>query len=158
RNDMGMGTATRADIAIVFRGYLFFIFRLWELHAARNDDLHGHFFVDGGHVVISITVVENANHGFLLALHHANDLAFSPAVVADAAHFHQHLVTVHGVADFRRRDKDIALQFALGAGGQGTGLGDDEAVAVAMHAKAADYQILIGGGGRQTPALFADGD
>ncbi len=105
-----------------------------------------------------IAIVEDSDHGFLLTLHHANDPAFSLAIVPDSAHLHQHLVTVHGVANFGRRNKEVALQLALGAGGKRTGFGDDEAIAVTMHAQPSDDQVLVGGGGRQAPALFANGD
>src|SRR5262249_40666052 len=153
-----VGAATGANIAVVFRRQFFFFLSLRILHASRNDDLHGHFFVDRGYIVVAIAIVEDTDHGFLLALHNADDPAFGPAIVADAAHLYQNLVAVHGVADFWRRNKDIALQLALGPRRQGTGLRDDEAVAVTMHAQPADDQVLVGGGGRQAPALFADSD
>src|SRR6185312_8669475 len=158
RGQTSMGTATCTDIAVFFcRGDLL-VFCFGILHAARDDDLHADFFIDGSHVVIAIAVMENADYGFLLALHDADDPAFSPAIVADTAHLHQHLITVHGVADFWRRNKDIALQLALGTGGQRPWFWDDEAVAIAVHPQAANDQVLIGGGGRQAPTLFADGD
>src|SRR6185312_7074903 len=58
----------------------------------------------------------------------------------------------------RRRNKDVAKKLAAGARGEGVGFGSDEAVAVAMHMQLADDQVLRRRGGRQSPALFADGD
>ncbi len=102
--------------------------------------------------------MKDADDGFLFALHHADDPAFGFAVMPEFAHLHQHLVAVHGVADLRRRNKDVPLELALDAGREGAGFGDDEAVAVTMHTQAADDEVLIAGGGRETPALLADGD
>ena len=85
------------------------------------------------YVSAAAAIVEDADDGLLFALHYADDPAFSFTVMPEAAHFHQHLVAVHGVADFWRRNKDVTLQLALGAGREGAGFGDDEAVAVAMH-------------------------
>src|ERR1051326_3472403 len=80
------------------------VFALGVLHAAGDDDLPRDFFVDGRDIVLPVAIVEDADHGFLLALHDADDLAFGAAVVADAAEFDQHLVAMHGVADLGRRD------------------------------------------------------
>src|SRR5258708_2348718 len=102
--------------------------------------------------------MEDADDGFLLALHDADDPAFSFAIVAEPAHLDQHLVTVHGVADLRRRHKDVTLELALGARRQRAGLGDDEAVAIALQSQAALDQVMVGGGGGKAPALLADGD
>src|SRR5207302_4674542 len=56
------------------------------------------------------------------------------------------------------RNKDVALQLALGPRREGAGFGDDEAVAIAMHAQPADDQVLVGSGSGQSPAFFTDGD
>ncbi len=64
--------------------------------------------------------MEDADDGFLFALHYADDPAFSFAVMPQATHLNQNLVTMHGVADFRRRNKDVALELALGAGRKST--------------------------------------
>src|SRR5262249_27275751 len=53
---------------------------------------------------------------------------------------------------------DGAVELALGAGGQPAGLGYDEAVAVAVHAQAANDQVLVGRRSGQAPALLANGD
>src|SRR5215472_880986 len=158
RGNTGMSTATGADIAVVFRRRFFFIFLLRIFHATRDDDLHDDFFVDGRHIVPAVAIMEDSNHSFLFAFNHADDAAFGAAVVAYAAHLHQHLITVHGAADLGRRDKDVTLELALCARGQRARLRDDEAVAIAMHAQTTDDQILIGSGGRKSPALFADGN
>src|SRR5689334_7797678 len=145
-------------VTVIVRGVGFLILGLGILHARRNQDFHRDFFVDGADKVTAAAVVEDADDGFLFALHHADDPAFSFAVIAETTHLHQYLVAVHGVADFRRRDKDIALQLALDTRRQGAGFGDDEAIAVAMHTEAAYDEVLIAGGGRKAPALLANGD
>ena len=58
-----------------------------------------------------------------------------------AAKFHQHLVAVHGRTDGLRADEDVAVDRAALAR-----VGDDEAVAVAMHGQASGDQVLTGGG------------
>ena len=123
-----------SQVAVVFGWAAFFIFRLGILHARRDDDFHGQFFIDRADIVAAAAIVEDADDGFLFALHYADDPAFSFAVMPEAAHFHQHLVAMHGVADFWRRNKDVALELALGASRERAGFGDDEAVAIAMHA------------------------
>src|ERR1051325_9834101 len=121
------------NIPVVFGWPTFLISLLGIFHAGRDDDLHGQLFVDWRYIIASAAIVEDADHGFLLALHHADDPAFSLAVVAETAHFHQYLVAVHGIADIRRWNKYVTLQLALGTGRQRAGFGDDEAIAVAMH-------------------------
>src|SRR5579864_1495159 len=120
-------------VAVVFGRSAFLVLWFGVFHARRDNDFHGQLFVDRAYIVTTAAVVEDADDGFLFALHYADDPAFSFAVMPEAAHFDQNLVAMHGVADLRRRDKDIALELALGAGWQGAGFGDDEAVAVAMH-------------------------
>src|SRR6185437_8212377 len=94
----------------------------------------------------------------LLAFGDAEDAAFPFAVGTDAAEFHQNLVTVHGVADFRRRNEDVSEELAAGPRRERFGFGRDEAVAVAVHVQLADDEILRGRGGREAPALLANGD
>ena len=86
--------------------------------------------------------MEDADHAFLLAFCDAEDAAFPFAVGADAAEFHQHLVTVHGIADFRRWNKDVSEELAAGARRERFGFGGDEAVAVAVHVQLADDEVL----------------
>lgn len=102
--------------------------------------------------------MEDADDAFLLTFGDAEDAAFTFAVGTDAAEFDQHLVTVHGVADFRRRNKDVTEELAAGAWRERVGFGRDEAVAIAVHVEAADDEVLRRGGGRESPALLADGD
>ena len=137
---------------------MLFIYRAGVFHAGRDDDFHADFFVEGFDVIVAGAVMEDADDAFLLAFSDAEDAAFTFAVGADAAEFDQHLVTVHGVADFRRRNKDVSEELAAGARRERVGFRGDEAVAVAMHVEAADDEVLRRGGGRESPALFADGD
>ncbi len=53
--------------------------------------------------------MEYADDRRVSAGQHAQDSAFGAAVVALAAEFHQHLVAVHGGADGRRRNEDVAF-------------------------------------------------
>ena len=101
--------------------------------------------------------MEDADDAFLLTLSDAEDAAFTFAVGTDATEFDQHLVTVHGVANFRRRNEDITEELATSARRERIGFGLDEAVAVAVHVQAADDYVLRGRGGRESPALFANG-
>ena len=86
--------------------------------------------------------MEDADHAFLLAFCDAEDAAFPFAVGAYAAEFYQHLVTVHGVADFRRSNEDVSEELAAGARRERFGFGRDEAVAVAVHVQLADDEVL----------------
>ncbi|HEX3103439.1 MAG TPA: hypothetical protein VHQ22_03255 [Terriglobales bacterium] len=121
------------SIAVFFGGAAFFVFRFGIFHAGRDDDFHGQLFVDRRDVITAAAIVEDANDGFLFALHHADDPAFSFAVMPEATHLDQHLITVHCVADFRGRNKNVALQLALSPRREGAGFGDDKAIAVTMH-------------------------
>ncbi len=129
----GTRSVVSSQVAVVFRRSTLFIARLRVLHTGWDDDFQGQLFVDRRDEVTAAAIVEDADHGFLFALHYADDPAFSLAVMPEAAHFHQHLVTMHGVADNWRRNKDVALQLALDARREGAGFGDDKAKAVAMH-------------------------
>src|SRR5579864_3373089 len=120
-------------VAVVFGWAAFFVFRLGIFHAGWDDDFHSQFFVNRRDVVTAIAVMKDSDDGFLLALHYADDSAFSFAVMPEAAHLDQNLVAMHGVANLWRRNKDISLELALGAGREGAGFAADEAVAVTMN-------------------------
>src|SRR5215831_2290742 len=132
RTRKGWGTR-HTNIPVAFGWFTVLIFCLGILHSRWDDDLHGQLFVDGRDKVPAAAVVEDADHGFLFALHHADDPAFSATVMPEATQFYQHLVAMHGVADLWRRNKYVALELALGAGGKRAGFGDDEAEAIAVH-------------------------
>ena len=85
--------------------------------------------------------MEGADDGGIAAAEHAQDAAFGAAVVLLAAQLDQHLVAVHGRADGLRVDEDVAADRAALAG-----VGNDEAVAVAMHGQASGDEVLTGGG------------
>src|SRR5579859_3055667 len=104
RKGWGTRSIVSTQVAVVFGWSAFFIFRLWILHSGRDDDFHGQLFVDradivpprraqtrvapGTPVVTAAAIVKDADDGFLFALHHADDPAFSFAVMPEAAHFH----------------------------------------------------------------------
>src|SRR5579864_3325102 len=110
-----IGTRSHTSVPIFVAGAAFFIFRLRIFHPGRDDDFHGQLFVYRRDKVTAAAIVEDAHDGLLLALHHTDDPAFSAAVMPEAAHFDQNLVAMHGVANFRRRDKDVTLELALSA-------------------------------------------
>ena len=114
----------------------------WPLHPARNDDLSGDLLVDRRHVVLVRSVMKGAHDGGVTTCQHAQDAPLGTAVVthpstrktgarwgprsiALASQFHQHLV-------------DVAAERAALAG-----VGDDEAVAVAVHGQASRDQVLM---------------
>ena len=83
---------------------------------------------------------------------HAQDAAFGAAVVVLATKLDQHLVAVHGRADGLRVDEDVAADRAALPG-----IGDDEAVAVAMHGQASGDQVLLSGGVLREGIAIASG-
>src|SRR6478672_13009130 len=94
-------------VAVAFRWSALFILPLGILHSGRNDDFHGQLFVDRRDVVTAAAIVEDADDGLLLALHDADDAAFSLAVMPEEAHFHQNLIAVHGIADIGRQNEYV---------------------------------------------------
>ena len=110
------------------------------LHAARDDDLLRDLLVDGSHVVVSRAVMKGADHRGIAAAEHAQDAAFGAAVFLLATEFDQHLVAVHGRADGLRADEDVTAE-----GAALPGIGDDEAITVAVHGQAPGDEILMGG-------------
>src|SRR5271165_2580581 len=111
------------------------------LHAARDDDFLRDLLVHRRDVVVPRAVMERADDAGIAAAQHAQDAAFGAAVFLLAAKFHQDLVAVHGRADGLRVDEDVA-----GDGAALAGVGDDEAVAVAVHRQASGDEVLAGGG------------
>ena len=111
------------------------------LHPRRNDDFLRHFFVDGLDVVMAVSVVEDADHGWMGAREGADDAAFGAAIGADGGDFDQYAVAVHGGSDGVRRNEDIAGEASFQTGIERSGFGNHEAEAVAMHGQAADEQV-----------------
>ena len=85
--------------------------------------------------------MKGADNGWIASGEHAQDAALGAAVFLLAAEFDQHLIAVHGRADGGRRDEDVAFDR-----GALIGIGDDKAVAVAMHGEAAGDEVLASGG------------
>jgi hypothetical protein len=75
-----------------------------------------------------------------------NDVAFGAAVGTKGCDLDQDAIAVHGRADEGRRDEDIAGKARLQIGIEGIRFGDDETVAIAMHAEASDEHVLARGG------------
>ncbi len=81
-----------------------------------------------------------ADHGGITTCEHSQDTPLGAAIVALASQFHQHLVAIHGRTDGLRVDEDVADESAALAS-----IGDDEAIAVAMHRQASGDQVLMSG-------------
>src|SRR5215472_4761466 len=128
------------------------------LHSPRNDDLGSDLLVDGRDVVMAAAVVELADYRRLPALHHPHDSAFGASIRPDGTQLQEYLVAVHGIADGRRRNENVAGQLAAGPGRQRVRLGKHKTVAFAMHPQLADYQVMAGDRRRQAPSLLAYGD
>ena len=95
-------------------------------------------FVDRDHVVVARTVVEHADHRWIAAGEHAQDAAFGAAVVA---------LTPSSTSTW---SPCMAEPMACGVmymspldGTALSGVGDDEAVAIAMHGEASGDQVLM---------------
>src|ERR1039458_9240422 len=129
----------------------------WPLHPARNDDLPGDLLVDGRHVILARSVMKGAHDGRVTPRQHAQDAPLGTTVVthpstrktgarwgprsfALASQFHQHLIAMHGRTNGLRVDVDVAAEGAALAG-----VGDDEAVTVAVHGQASRDQVLMSG-------------
>src|SRR5215470_9061600 len=65
---------------------------------------------------------------------------------------------MHGIADIRRGNKDVALELAFGAGREGIRIRGHKAIAVTMHVQPSSNQVLAGRGSGQAPAVLADPD
>src|SRR5947207_15259818 len=107
---------------------------------------------------MAAAVMEGADHGLMLALCNTKYAAFGTSVRTDCSQFHQHAVTMHGVADLRWRNKDVTLQLALCTYRQRIRIRGNEPIAIAVHVQPSGGQVLAGGGSRQRPALLADGN
>jgi hypothetical protein len=104
-----------------------------------------HALVVGHHVVDAHLDAEAADQAGHAALQHAGDAAFAAATVVDAGHAGQHLVAVHHLAHFIRRQEQVvaaldraqeAEPFRVGdhhAGDQVQGLDRGEAAAAVLH-------------------------
>ena len=110
-------------------------------HPWWDYDFLGYFFVDGLDVVVAVSVVEDADHGWMGARQRADDTAFGAAVGADGGDFDQDAVAVHGGSGGVRRNEDIAGEASLETVIERSGFGNHEAEAVAMHGQAADEQV-----------------
>ncbi len=113
--------------------------------AVWDDDLLRDLVVAGRDVVVPRAIVERADHRGMRAAGDAGDTSLGAAIVSHRPDLDQHAIAVHGRADGGRGDVDVAgdLLFHVGA------LGDDKAVAVAVHRQPSRDQVPPGGGARQ---------
>ena len=122
--------------------------RSGDLGVERDDDGLSHAVVEGGDVVagegLSATafacVVKDADDGGIAAGEDAQDATEFAAVGAGRSEFDEHLVALHGVADFVGWDKDVVFTPALG--------GADKAEAIAVEVEASGDEVFgaIAGG------------
>ena len=83
-------------------------------------------------------------------LQHFDDFAIGAAAGFDAGDAHQNAVAVHGFTDALRRQKHVALNAFERL------VGNQEAVAVAMHVEAANGEFARTGGDHVVPAAQFD--
>src|SRR5271170_3200837 len=93
--------------------------RFRNLCAFRDEDGIANTRVKGSNEVASIFarnvgsstafagVVEDANHGRIVALENAGDAAFAAAVALGWTYFDQNLIALHGAIDFIGWNKDV---------------------------------------------------
>ena len=122
------------------------------LHPVGDDDVLGDLLVHGPDIVLAV-VVECPDDGGVSASEHAENAAFRPAIVAQGGDFDQHAVAVHGRADRRGRNEDIAREHSLQTRIQRLGVGNYKAIAVAVHGEAANHHVLAGCGLRGSVAV-----
>src|SRR5581483_493960 len=115
---------------------------LGVFHAARDDTVLRNFFVDWSDVVLAAAVMKSSHHGRLGAADYANDPALGAAVRPNCGDFHEHAISVHRGANRGRRNKNVTFQGFLQTRINGTGVGDNKAVAVAVHAEPARDHVL----------------
>jgi hypothetical protein len=113
-----------------------------NFHSWRDYDFLRDFFVDGLDVVVTVSVVEDADDGGMGAGQGAEDAAFGAAIGADGSYFDEDAIAVHGGSDGVRGNEDVAGEARFQIGIERVGFGDDEAIAVAMHGEAADEEIV----------------
>jgi hypothetical protein len=126
------------------------------LHPRRNCDFLGHFFVDGFDIVVPVSVVEDADYGWMRARKRADDASFGASIGAYRGDFDQYAVAMHRGCNGMRRNKDISGQAGFKAVIERESFGNHEAVAVAMHRQAADQQIAPFGSLRNGEAFGVD--
>src|SRR6266849_6375818 len=122
------------------RGRRRYILR-WTLHPWGDDDFLRYFFVDGLDVVVAVSVVEDADYRRMGTRQGANDAAFGASIGTDGTDFDQDAVAVHGGSGGVRSNENIAGETGFQIGIERSGVGDDEAEAVAMHGQTADKHV-----------------
>ena len=114
------------------------------------------FLVNRGDIVAAAAIVKLCYHSGVGTADQPQNTAFSAAVGANIADFRQYPVTMHRRTDGRGRNENISSQACLQALVERTGLRDDEAEAVAVHAQAPDCQIFSRCGLRNGIAVGID--
>ena len=94
------------------------------------------------HILPAPANAEFADHGQVRALQHLDDFAIGASAGFDACDADHHAVAVHGFFSRFRRQEHIALDAFEGT------VGNQEAVAVAVHVHAADGEFAAARGGR----------
>jgi len=141
----GLGSGFFTEDAVRCRGGV----RRGEFGIEGDDDGLGHPIVEGSDMVPGkiwpvtafARVMEDPNDGGVTAGEDAEDAAEAAAVGAGRQEFDEHLVALHGFADFVGRDEDVIVAISL--------RGTDEAEAVAVQVETSGNEIFgaIAGGG-----------
>ena len=121
-----------------------------RLQPGRNLDPLLYAFVVGRHEVAVGAHAELADAGWVRACQDSNDLALGPAVGAGASDAYQNAVAVHGVVGGAGGNEDVAAQALTRE------IGNQEAVAIAVHLEAAGSEFAGLAGGDVLPAAQFD--
>jgi len=122
-------------------------------HSRWDDDFLPDLFVHRHDVVPSRAVVKRTDDGGVRAIDGADDSAFGATVRTNGRDFDKHAVTVHGGTDERRRDENVTSELLLEPFVERFRIGQNEAIAIAVHAEAADDHVLAGRDSRQRVAV-----
>src|SRR5579863_4861010 len=127
-----------------------------NLHAWWDYDFLGNLLVDRRDIVPAIAVVKDSHDRAVCTDDGTNDATFSAAVGADRADLHQHAVAVHCRAYRGWRNENIPREQRFKVRVEGSGIGSDKTVAVAVHAQFSYQNVLAGSGLRNRVAIRVD--
>ena len=128
----------------------------WIFHPWRNYDFLRNLLVDRRHVVTAIAVMKDSDDRAVSTDDGANNAAFGTTVGADRANLYQHAVPMHCRTDSGWGNENISGELGLQAWVEGSGIGSDKPVAVAMHAQLSDQNVFARGGLRNCVTVRVD--
>src|SRR5581483_644247 len=127
-------------------------------HAFGNHDFLGDLGVDRRDIVCARAVVKDPHYCGMGAVDGADYAPLGAAVRADILDVDQDLVSMHRIADLVRGNENVSSQLRSQGRRECLCIRDHEAEAVAVHAQAPCYQILVGRSLRQSVAVGVDWD